>query len=50
LFLSKKKELKDAETDVSSAKQAKHEFIMKFKDHIRKVLFRLCVEGETIKE
>jgi hypothetical protein len=47
---NKKKEIKDAETDVASAKQAKDEFIMKFKDDIRKVLFSLCVEGETIKE
>jgi hypothetical protein len=46
----KKKQIEKAETMVESIKQKKQAFIEKFKDNIHKVLFRLRVEGETIKE
>lgn len=46
----KRAQIDKAKSDVQSAIQSKEVFLEKFKDNIRKVLFTLRVEGETIEE
>ena len=47
---AKRAQIEDAKKAVESAVQSREEFLGKFKDNIRKVLFTLRVEGETIEE